>query len=305
MNADHLNLFVRIAALHNISLAGKELGLSPAVSSAHINKLEDTLGVRLIHRTTRKVSLTEEGQAFLPHAREVLESIETARAAVGAGSRSPHGKLRVAAPASFGRMHLVPALEQYLAAYPDVKLDLQLSDKIIDMVEGGYDVAIRDATLNDSTLIAKKLAKDKRIICASPAYLEKYGTPQTPQDLLEHQCVNLNGLTTWHFQSEQGTISIKTKNRMLTDNGEAARDACVEGIGITICSLWCCYKHVKSEQLVPILENYPLATEPDIWAVYPSSRLLAPKVRSFIDFFAECFSGTPYWEQALVEEAEK
>lgn len=297
MNIDHLNLFVRVAALNNISMAGKELGLSPAVSSAHINKLEDTLGVRLIHRTTRKVSLTQEGQAFLPHAREVLESMETARAAVGAGSRSPHGKLRVAAPASFGRMHLVPALDAFLNQYPDVKLDLQLSDKIIDMVEGGYDVAIRDATLNDSTLIAKKLANDKRIICASPKYIERYGRPTSPADLANHHCVNLSGLTTWQFETEEGPVSVKTNNRMLTDNGEAARDACVEGIGLTLCSLWCCYKHLQNGQLVPVLTDYPLAAEPAIWAVYPSSRLLAPKVRSFIDFFATCFDGTPYWEK--------
>lgn len=297
MNIDHLNLFVRVAALNNISMAGKELGLSPAVSSAHINKLEDTLGVRLIHRTTRKVSLTQEGQAFLPHAREVLESMETARAAVGAGSRSPHGKLRVAAPASFGRMHLVPALDAFLNQYPDVKLDLQLSDKIIDMVEGGYDVAIRDATLNDSTLIAKKLANDKRIICASPKYIERYGRPTSPPDLANHHCVNLSGLTTWQFETEEGPVSVKTNNRMLTDNGEAARDACVEGIGLTLCSLWCCYKHLQNGQLVPVLTDYPLAAEPAIWAVYPSSRLLAPKVRSFIDFFATCFDGTPYWEK--------
>ncbi len=299
MNIDHLNLFVRVAALNNISMAGKELGLSPAVSSAHINKLEDTLGVRLIHRTTRKVSLTQEGQAFLPHAREVLESMETARAAVGAGSRSPHGKLRVAAPASFGRMHLVPALDAFLNQYPDVKLDLQLSDKIIDMVEGGYDVAIRDATLNDSTLIAKKLANDKRIICASPKYIERYGRPTSPADLANHHCVNLSGLTTWQFETEEGPVSVKTNNRMLTDNGEAARDACVEGIGLTLCSLWCCYKHLQNGQLVPVLTDYPLAAEPAIWAVYPSSRLLAPKVRSFIDFFATCFDGTPYWEKQI------
>ncbi len=153
MNLEHVRLFVRIAALNNISLAGKELGLSPAVSSAHMNKLEDALGVRLIHRTTRRVSLTEEGEAFLPHAADLLDSVETARASVGSGKINPRGKLRVAAPASFGRLHLIPALDSFLRQYPDLKVDLHLSDSVMDMVQGGFDVAIRDAELSDSTLM--------------------------------------------------------------------------------------------------------------------------------------------------------
>lgn len=304
MNVDHLKLFVRIAATNNISQAGKELGLSAAVSSAHINKLEDNLGVRLIHRTTRRVSLTEEGQSFLPHAQDVLDSIETARAAVGAGSVSPQGKLRVAAPASFGRLHLIPAMDTFLQRYPDLQVDMNLSDRIVDMVEGGFDIAIRDAVLNDSSLIARKLANVSRIVCAPPAYLAKYGEPRTPEDLKEHLCVNLVGMETWQFKSPEGSINIKTKNRLLTDNGEAARDASVNGIGITICSTWCCYQQIQSGELVQILKDHPLETQTAIWAVFPSSRLLAPKVRVFIDYFAECFSGIPYWDQCLIKAAD-
>ncbi len=177
MNIDHLQLFVRIAATHNISMAGQSLGLSPAVASAHINKLEDRLGVRLIHRTTRKVSLTEEGIGFLPHAEDVIASVEAARASVGAGSSSPRGTLRVAAPASFGRMHLLPALNDFFTHYPELTVDLKLSDSIIDLVEGGFDIAIRNCALKDSSLIARKLAPDNRLLCASPDYLAKYGEP--------------------------------------------------------------------------------------------------------------------------------
>lgn len=296
MNIEHLKLFVRIAATHNISLAGKELGLSPAVSSSHINKLEDSLGVRLIHRTTRKVSLTEDGEAFLPHAMEVLESIETARASVGTGSIAPQGKLRITASASFGRMHLIPALDGFLKRYPELKVDLRLSDTIVDMVEGGYDIAIRNATLNDSTLIARKLADDRRIICASPGYIERFGEPDTPEDLANHRCVTLSGIDSWLFDTPQGQKRIKANSCLNVDNGEAVRDASIHSIGITICSQWCAYEQLKRGELVEILKDYPLISDTKIWAVYPSSRLLAPKVRAFIDYCTERFGDKPYWE---------
>ncbi|TNE87773.1 MAG: LysR family transcriptional regulator, partial [Gammaproteobacteria bacterium] len=291
---EHLKLFVRLAATHNISMAGRELGLSPAVASAHISKLEQGLGVRLLHRTTRKVSLTEEGLAFLPHAEEVLASVEAARASVGAGEASPQGTLRVTAPASFGRMHLVPALKGFLDRYPDLDIDLRLSDTIVDMVEGGFDIAIRNAELKDSTLIARKLMADERIICASPEYLETYGEPNSPNDIKDHRCVNLSGLETWTFNTPEGPLAVKTKGRIRTDNGEAMRDACADGLGLAINSKWSVYKHLERGELVQVLDEYPLVSDAAIWVVYPSSRLLAPKVRAFIDYFAERFSNMPF-----------
>ncbi|WP_076419323.1 LysR family transcriptional regulator [Colwellia sp. UCD-KL20] len=296
MNIEHLKLFTRIAQTHNISAAGQELGLSPAVASTYVNKLEEGLNVRLIHRTTRKVSLTEEGLVFLPHAEEVLAQIEAARSAVGMGNSLASGTLRVAASASFGRMHLIPALKKFLAQYPDMKVDLRLSDTIIDLVEGGFDIAIRNAELKDSTLIARKLAPDHRIICASPNYLATYGEPKTPDDLYRHECIRLMGLENWEFISPKGKTVIKTKGRFRTDNGEAIRDAAVNDIGITISSTWSIYKHLERGELVQILKDHPLASNTALWAVYPSSRLLAPKVRAFIDFFSEYFGDTPYWD---------
>ena len=296
MNIEHLKLFIRIAATNNISFAGSELRLSPAVASAHINKLEAGLGVRLIHRTTRKVSLTEEGKAFLPHAEDVISSIEAARAAVGAGNAFPRGTLRVAAPASFGRMHVLPALTKFLSLYPDLNVDLKLSDTIVDLVEGGFDIAIRNSELKDSSLIARKLAPDNRMLCVSPTYLAKYGEPKTPEALNSHQCITLMGLDDWAFHTPKGQVNIKVKGNLRTDNGEAVRDACLNGLGITISSKWSIYKHLKNGELIQILKQYPLATDTAIWAVYPSSRLIAPKVRAFIDYFTEYFGDTPYWE---------
>jgi DNA-binding transcriptional LysR family regulator len=295
MNIKHLKLFIRIASTNNISLAGNELRLSPAVASAHINKLEAGLGVRLIHRTTRKVSLTEEGKAFLPYAEDVISSIEAARASVGAGNTLPIGTLRVAAPASFGRMHILPALTKFLTLYPELHVDLKLSDTIVDLVEGGFDIAIRNSQLKDSSLIARKLATDNRILCASPAYLETYGEPLSPEELDFHQCITLMGLDDWIFHTPKGPINIKAKGNFRTDNGEAVRDACINGMGITISSQWSIYKHLQNGNLVQILKDYPLVNDTAIWAVYPSSRLLAPKVRAFIDYFTEYFGETPYW----------
>lgn len=297
MNIDHLSLFVRVAALANISVAGREQGLSAAVASNYINKLEASLGVRLLHRTTRSVSLTEEGQAFLPHATEVLEQIEVAKASVGIGSITPQGKLRVTAPASFGRMHLIPALGDFMNEYPDLDIDLHLSDTIVDVVEGGFDVAIRDAALADSSMIARKLAPDRRFLFASPAYVRQYGEPSTPQALMHHDCVKLMGLEAWSFHTPTGIETLRPPARLRTDNGEAARDASVAGVGITISSTWCSYQQVAQQQLVPVLRDYPLASNTAIWAVYPSSRLLAPKVRVFIDYLAARFGDKPYWDE--------
>ncbi len=297
MNIDHLKLFVRLANTHNISLAGQELGLSPAVASAHIAKLELSLGVRLLHRTTRKVSLTEEGSAFLVHAEDVLASVEAARAAVGAGSTVATGTLRVTAPASFGRMHLMPELANFLAEHPSLNLDLRLTDTIVDLVDGGFDIAIRNSPLKDSTLVARKLAVDKRVVCASPAYLAKVGTPSNPSDLKELDCITLSGLDTWTFETPNGTESIKVKGRFRTDNGEAVRDACASGLGISIGSTWSVHKQLQAGVLQQILQDYPLVSDTALWVVYPSSRLLAPKVRAFIDYFALVYREPPYWDK--------
>jgi len=294
MNVEHLKLFVRVAATNNISLAGKELGLSPAVSSAHINKLEQGLDVRLIHRTTRRVSLTEEGINFLPHAEEVLASIELAQASVGSGSVTPQGRLRITVPASFGRMHVVPALPNFMRLYPELTLDLRLTDSILDLVEGGFDVAIRNSSLNSSTLVARKLAVDNRMVVASPNFLKNYGEPTSLDNLTDFKCLGLAGLEDWVFETPNERRSIKPKYVLRMDNGEAVRDACVGGLGITICSAWCAYEQLRSGELVQILKDYPLVSDTAIWAVYPSSRMLAPKVRAFIDYFSERLGDKPY-----------
>lgn len=295
MKYEHLKLFVRVANLNNISRAGSELGLSPAVASAQINKLEQDLGTRLIHRTTRQVSLTEDGEAFLPYAEDVLASTEAARASVGRGDSSPSGTLRITAPASFGRMHMVPAMPGFLSAYPQLRVDCRFSDSILDLVEGGFDIAIRNAALKSSSLIARKLAPDQRIVCASPDYIAKFGEPATPLELQLHDCVVLAGLDKWIFKSEQGDIDVKVQGRFRTDNGETLRDACVQGMGIAVNSKWSVYEHLERGSLVQVLKDHPLVSDTAIWAVYPSARQLAPKVRAFIDYFSQVYSDRREW----------
>ena len=248
MNIEHLKLFVGIAKTSNISVAGREQNLSPAVSSTYISKLEDNLGVRLVHRTTRKVSLTEEGEAFLPHAEEILTNIETA-------------------PASFGRMHIVPALAGFLARYPELSVDFRFNDSIVDLVEGGFDIAIRDAALKDSNLIARKLAPDRRIICAAPEYIKKFGEPSSPQDISKHQSVNLMGLDMGEFATPKGPLSVKANGRIRIDNGEAVRDAGIAGSGLVMSSIWCAYKALQQGELVQVLPDFPMVSKTAIWAV--------------------------------------
>lgn len=297
MNIDYLKLFLRVCRVLNISQAGNELGLSSAVASAHISKLEEEIGVKLLHRTTRKVSLTEEGKIFLPHAENVLLSVDQAKSAIGSGSITPQGTLRVTASASFGRLHMMPVINEFLNHYPALSLDLRLSDSITDLVEGGFDVAVRNAELKDSSFHARKLAPDRRIICASPDYLNRCGTPDVPQDLEDHECIQLAGLENWSFKSLTGPVTIKTHGRFRSDCGESVRDACIQGQGIAICSLWIAYQQLEQGELSQILPRFQLASNTAIWAVYPNSRLVSPKVRAFIDFFSNYYSDLPYWDK--------
>ncbi len=294
MKIEHVRLFLRVAVTKNISQAGKELDLSAAVASLQLKRLEESLGVRLLHRSTRKISLTEDGESFLPHAEALVESFESARESVGAGRIVPRGKLRITASASFARLHVVPLLGSFLQRYPELSVDMYLSDRLVDLVEGGFDLAIRDTELKDSAYIARRLAPVRRVVCAAPAYLNAYGTPKAPADLLQHHCVTMMGLEQWCFQTPEGERSYQVSGPFRTDNGEAARDACLAGMGITISSTWCCYRELKQGQLVEILSDYPLISDTALWAVYPSSRLLAPKVRACIDFLREAYANTDW-----------
>ena len=294
-------LFVRTCATRNLSAAGREFGLSPAASSARLSHLEQQLGARLLHRTTRSVTLTQDGETFLERAVVLLDAAEEAAGSVGSASQAPQGLLRVAASVSFGRQHLVPALAEFLRAYPGIRLDLRLSDRIVDMATEGIDVAVRIGPLRDAAVVARKLAPSRLLLCASPAYLEAHGTPATPDDLLQHQCLVLGSMHPWPLRMPDGSEArIRVSGRMTSDNGEALRDAAVDGLGIALQSTWAIFKQLKAGQLVRVLPDYPVAVDAVVSAVYLNRSFLPPKTRAFIDYFAERFGGPePYWDAGL------
>jgi DNA-binding transcriptional LysR family regulator len=289
-------LFLRAALLANVSAAGREFGLSAAVASARLANLERLLGARLLHRTTRRVSLTEAGEAFIKHAQALLDAADAARASVGHARDEPQGRLRVSMTSSFGRQHVSPVLPEFLRRYPGVSLDLRMSDRIVDLIDEGIDVAIRIGALKDSSLVARKLAVNRRVICCAPAYLETHGVPHHPEELARHECIVLSGQRDWSFVTPAGPVSVRVGGRLATDNGEVIRDALLAGFGIAIKSTWDVAGHLASGKLVTVLDGYPLAETVAIWAVYPTRAFVPTKTTAFIDFLAAHFGDPPYWD---------
>jgi DNA-binding transcriptional LysR family regulator len=300
VDIEDLRLFVRIARLGSISAAARDLSVTPAGASARLATFEKGLGARLLHRTTRQATLTEDGLAFLPHAEHVLDAAEAARAALGREQATPRGTLRVAAPGSFARMHIVPGLPDFCGRYPDLVLDLRISDSVVDLVEGAFDVAVRYAELGDSSFVARRLAPDRRVLVASPEYLRRRGRPKTPDDLAEHACLVVGTLDLWTFQGADGKPIVRRVSPTLRINdGGAVRDAACAGLGLALMATWCAADELRSGSLVPILSEYPLVSTQTLWALYPSSRELAPKVRAFIDWLVARFGPEPYWDHGL------
>ncbi|MEM7064695.1 MAG: LysR family transcriptional regulator [Cyanobacteria bacterium P01_B01_bin.77] len=293
MDTLSLRLFLRIADLGSVSAAAYDLSLSPASASARLVKLEETVGFRLFNRTTRAVSLTTDGEAFLPYAQQSIEMLETGLSAVRGHRLEAQGLLRVAMPGSFGRMYIIPTLAKFQARHPLVSLDLRLSDEVLDVIEGAYDLIIRNARLADSSLIVRKLASDRRLLVAAPTYLKRHGVPLTPDDLTEHQCVILGENTRWQFENGQ-TVSVPRS--LAVNDGEALRKLIEQDMGIGIKSVWNANDSLRSGQLVEVLPDFPLVTETAIWLLYPSRRIVAPKVRAMIDFLIEQFQPVPPWE---------
>ena len=294
MDTQSLRLFLRIADLKSVSAAARDLSLSPASASARLVSLEKILGFRLFNRTTRAVALTTDGAEFLPYAQEALETLESGVSSIRGQGAVAQGPLRMTMPGSFGRMHIVPLLGEFQRRHPRVRLDLRMSDEVLDVVEGAYDLIIRNAPLEDSSLVARKLAQDRRLVLASPAYLESHGTPAVPEDLLAHRCVVLSGYTRWKFEAGQ---SVSVKPSLVVNDGEAMRALIEDGLGIGVLSEWIASRSLLAGRLVEVFPGNPVASETAIWALYPSNRIVAPKVRAMIDFLLEHFFPVPPWQR--------
>ncbi|MEQ3626444.1 MAG: LysR family transcriptional regulator [Celeribacter sp.] len=299
MDTDNLRFFVRAAERLNISAAGRELGLAPAVASARLAKLEQELGVELLHRTTRKVSLSLEGSDFLPYAREILAQADAARAALGGTDAGPKGTLRFAAPSSFAQLHIMPLLPEFHRAYPDLTLDLRLSDTRFDAIAGSFDLALRSAPLTDSSLKGRKLADDTRILCASPGYIDARGVPETPAALPGHKFIAWSNLEPCDLINTTGDAARLDPARMdcrtIVDDGDAQREATIAGAGISINSLWSVAHELRAGRLVRVLPGWTLNDRSVLWLVYPRTNVLTPKTRIFIDFLIARLAGKSDW----------
>ncbi|PKU26488.1 LysR family transcriptional regulator [Telmatospirillum siberiense] len=299
---DSMEAFVRVADSHSFSEAARRLGLSKSVVSRQVSALESQLGARLFHRTTRSLSLTEIGQAYYERCARILAEIEEANLSVSSLQAAPRGKLRINAPMSFGVLHLAPLLPAFLARYPQIDIDMAMNDRFVSLVDEGFDVAVRIGKLEDSSLIARYLAPARRVVCASPAYLEQYGTPLTPNDLDGHCCLTYSNRTTpeeWPFHTLEGQRwAVEVHGRLRVDNGDALREAALGGVGIVTLPSFIVGRDLQAGSLVPLLSEY-IPQDLAIHAVYPHNRHLSPKVRAFVDFLVEHIGSRPYWD--LVE----
>lgn len=297
MDLDTVRLFVRAARTLNITAAGRQLGLSPAVASARLAKLERTLGADLFHRTTRKVTLSLEGAEFLPFAEELLAQENAALAALGRGAQTLSGKIRLSAPSTFAQLYLIDPLNAFCALHPQLTLDLHFSDKVFDFIDGSFDLALRNMALPDSSLKARRLASDTRILCASPDYLRQHGTPLSVQDLDQHTLIAFGQRRRVPLVSdvqEAAELDLTGSNcRLLFDDGQCQRLATLAGAGISQNALWAVHTDLEEGRLVRVLPDYTLDTDTALWLVYPQSNILSPKVRALIDYLRQQLRSLP------------
>jgi len=293
-------VFAKVVAAGSLSAAARELGSSPALVSRRLAALESRLGVRLINRTTRSLNLTVEGSRYYEACTRVLTDIEEADAEVAAGRVEPQGALKVALPASFGHQHVAPLVPAFAARYPKVQLALSLSDRNVNVMDEGFDLAVCIADLRDSSLAARKLAPNRRVLCASPAYLAAHGTPRTPEDLAKHNClVTREFAANWEYKARDGrSTSVRVQGKYACDNWEVLRQWALAGLGVALKSTWDVYRELRDGSLVALLPDYVFHSDVAIYAVYPHRRFLPAKTRVFIDFLAESFGPDPYWDRA-------
>ena len=293
MKIEDVILFERIAVLNSISAGGAACGLSATVSSDRLRRLEADLGCTLLNRTTRSMSLTDQGARFLQHTEQLLVTYDAARHSVGRRSSTPTGVLRVAAPSLFGRKFLPQVVCSFLTDYPETRLNLSLSDEIVNYAAEGIDVAIRIGKLEDSTAIARKLGESHRILCASPTYVERNGTPTVPSDLEKHDCIVFVGQDTWRLRNEQEDKRIKVSGRLHTNSAEMATRAALDGLGIALRSLWDVTGDLEAGRLVHVLPEYNVPTTMSIYAIYPPGRYVSVAARKFADLVTKNLTELP------------
>ncbi len=298
-----MRVFQAVARHGSFSEAGRQLGLAPSSVSRQVSQLEDSLGVRLFTRSTRNLTLTGAGELWAERAARILAEVAEAREAVRDFDAAPRGVLRITAPVAFGRVHVAPAVIAFLERYPDISVEIGITDRLVDLVEEGVDVAVRIGRLPDSTLVARRLAPMRRLIYAAPSYLERRGRPRTAADLTDHDCLTFRlneagniwrpGADVWHLEGADGAHEVPVKGPLKASSADVLVRAALAGLGLILVLDWLVDHHVASGRLVSVLEDYRIAHqsgEGAVYAVYPSGRYVPAKVRVFVDHMAEYFA---------------
>ncbi|SUD90656.1 LysR substrate-binding domain-containing protein [Psychrobacter phenylpyruvicus] len=288
MKWDGISEFVYVAEYESFTRAAKELGVSIAQVSRQVSALEKKLNIKLLYRTTRKISLTEEGRVFYKHCRGLLDGLDAAEQAISSLQSTPQGKIKLTAPVTYGEQQLLPLINDFIVRYPDIEVTAFLSNQKVDLVEGGYDLAIRIGKLSDSTLMAKKLSHRTNFVCASPSYLDRYGAPQTLAELSNHNCL-LGSLDYWHFKEGERERNIRVSGSVRYNSGYSLVDAALKGLGVVQLPDYYVQKYLESGELVSVLDDFR-EPEEGIWAVYPQNRHLSTKIQMLLQYLQQHLS---------------
>ncbi|MEC6833453.1 LysR substrate-binding domain-containing protein [Photobacterium toruni] len=286
--------FVAVAETESFTAASKRLGISTAQVSRQVSALENRLNTKLFYRTTRKVSLTEEGNVYYQHCRQVLDGLEDAERAISNLRGIPQGLIKLTAPVTYGEKYIMPLVNDFMLQYPEVEVTIDMTNRQVDLVEGSFDLAIRLGRLTSSSMMAKRLTSRTMYVCASPEYLQKFGIPHSLSELRQHNCL-IGNYDHWRFQESGKEKSIRVNGTLNCNSGYGLRDAVIKGIGLAQLPDYYIDKDLESGAIVPVLTNYQ---EPDegIWALYPHNRHLSPKVRMLVDYLAEQLPHVSHYE---------
>ena len=293
-----IQVFAQVVEAGSFAKAADRLGLSTSATSRHVAELEGHLQTRLLNRTTRRVSLTESGRAFYERAVQLLGDLAEAEQEASSATVVPRGTIRLTTSMTFGVRHVAPAIAEFMARHPEVRFDVSLSDRVVDLVEEGLDLAIRIGATGGDNLVARKLGETRLVPCASPEYLAKHGAPKTPEDLARHSCLTYEYVSprhVWHFRDRSGAErTVRVAGRLHSNNGDLLAEAAAHGAGVVFEPAFIVGAEVRAGRLVPLLQDFVPAPVP-IYALYPSRKHLSAKVRRFVEFLVERFSDAQDW----------
>lgn len=297
-----IQTFVSVVESGGFSAAADRLGIAKSAVSRRMADLEARLGVQLLHRTTRRITLTDSGRGFYERCKQLLADLDEAEQCVSQAHGALRGSLRITMPTAFGLLHVTPAITEFTQQHPDIAFELDFNDRQVDLLHEGFDLAIRVARLADSSLIARRLAPIRFTVCASPEYIAAHGTPRTPQELAQHACLiysNSPEPGVWSYEPSDGErIAVNVGVKLKANNGDFLRAAAIAGLGIVMLPTFYTHEAVADGRLLPLLRevNWPVV---NAYALYPPTRHLSTRVRAFVDFLAARFAGTPYWDQVV------